>query len=170
MSLFFFFKSHNFTSRNFWTHVLEVFKGISKYLFFRPGTCSRLPSGLPGKGEEGSFRGRIRLSGVRTFVSAHTFINRLSAVTSEWVSRYKYDWKIEEARKNILRTHTTAVSARMLYKLAQQVSVTHDFGLTSFTYFTAWWCTKASSNNRINSWCFCRTLDSLAFVLTFQFW
>lgn len=33
---------------------------------------------------------------------------------------YKYDWKIEEASKNLLRTHTTAVSARMLYKLAQQ--------------------------------------------------
>jgi len=33
---------------------------------------------------------------------------------------YRYDWKIEEAQKNILRTHTTAVSARMLYKLAQQ--------------------------------------------------
>jgi len=32
---------------------------------------------------------------------------------------YRYDWKIEEAKKNILRTHTTAVSARMLYKLAQ---------------------------------------------------
>ncbi len=36
---------------------------------------------------------------------------------------YKYDWKIEEAQKNILRTHTTAVSARMLYKLAQNVSI-----------------------------------------------
>jgi phenylalanyl-tRNA synthetase alpha chain len=34
---------------------------------------------------------------------------------------YSYDWKIEEAQKNILRTHTTAVSARMLYKLAKQV-------------------------------------------------
>uniref|UniRef100_W5MP87 Phenylalanine--tRNA ligase alpha subunit n=1 Tax=Lepisosteus oculatus TaxID=7918 RepID=W5MP87_LEPOC len=33
---------------------------------------------------------------------------------------YKYDWKIEEAQKNILRTHTTAVSARMLYRLSQQ--------------------------------------------------
>ncbi|XP_067931863.1 phenylalanine--tRNA ligase alpha subunit-like [Watersipora subatra] len=32
---------------------------------------------------------------------------------------YKYDWKIEEAQKNILRTHTTAVSARLLYKLGQ---------------------------------------------------
>jgi len=33
---------------------------------------------------------------------------------------YGYDWKMEEASKNLLRTHTTAVSARMLYKLAQQ--------------------------------------------------
>lgn len=33
---------------------------------------------------------------------------------------YKYDWKLEEAQKNIMRTHTTAVSARMLYKLAQE--------------------------------------------------
>jgi len=33
---------------------------------------------------------------------------------------YRMDWKLEEATKNILRTHTTAVSSRMLYKLAQQ--------------------------------------------------
>ncbi|KAF5307330.1 hypothetical protein FQR65_LT07047 [Abscondita terminalis] len=33
---------------------------------------------------------------------------------------YGYDWKMEEAQKNLLRTHTTAVSARMLYKVAQQ--------------------------------------------------
>ncbi|XP_044262100.1 phenylalanine--tRNA ligase alpha subunit [Tribolium madens] len=33
---------------------------------------------------------------------------------------YRYDWKIEEAQKNLLRTHTTANSARMLYKLAQE--------------------------------------------------
>ena len=37
---------------------------------------------------------------------------------------YGYDWKIEEAQKNILRTHTTAVSARMLYKLAQNEKFT----------------------------------------------
>ena len=35
---------------------------------------------------------------------------------------YQYDWKLDEAAKNIMRTHTTAVSARMLYKLAQEVS------------------------------------------------
>lgn len=33
---------------------------------------------------------------------------------------YRYNWSEQEARKNILRTHTTAVSSRMLYKLAQE--------------------------------------------------
>lgn len=32
---------------------------------------------------------------------------------------YGYDWQRSEAEKNLLRTHTTAVSSRMLYKLAQ---------------------------------------------------
>lgn len=32
---------------------------------------------------------------------------------------YRYDWAIEETQKNVLRTHTTAVSSQMLYKLAQ---------------------------------------------------
>jgi phenylalanyl-tRNA synthetase alpha chain len=34
---------------------------------------------------------------------------------------YRYDWKFEEAQKNLLRTHTTSASARMLYKLMQEV-------------------------------------------------
>jgi phenylalanyl-tRNA synthetase alpha chain len=33
---------------------------------------------------------------------------------------YRTPWKIEEAMKTVLRTHTTAVSARMLYHLANQ--------------------------------------------------
>lgn len=33
---------------------------------------------------------------------------------------YRYEWSEEEARKNILRTHTTAVSSRMLYLLAKE--------------------------------------------------
>jgi len=37
---------------------------------------------------------------------------------------YGYNWKIEEASKNLLRTHTTAVSSRMLYNLAQQEEFT----------------------------------------------
>merc|ERR1712203_943613 len=40
---------------------------------------------------------------------------------------YGYDWKIEEAKKNLLRTHTTAVSARMLYKLAEEYKATGVF-------------------------------------------
>ena len=32
---------------------------------------------------------------------------------------YGYSWKRAEAEKNLLRTHTTAVSSRMLYNLAQ---------------------------------------------------
>eukprot|EP00095_Tigriopus_kingsejongensis_P005500 snap_masked-scaffold619_size123246-processed-gene-0.18 protein:Tk05500 transcript:snap_masked-scaffold619_size123246-processed-gene-0.18-mRNA-1 annotation:"phenylalanyl-trna synthetase alpha chain b-like" len=32
---------------------------------------------------------------------------------------YRMDWKLDDAQKNVLRTHTTAVSARMLYQLAQ---------------------------------------------------
>lgn len=33
---------------------------------------------------------------------------------------YGYKWSKDEAQKNLLRTHTTAVSARMLYALAQK--------------------------------------------------
>lgn len=32
---------------------------------------------------------------------------------------YIYDWKVEETEKIVLRTHTTCVSARMLYQLAE---------------------------------------------------
>jgi phenylalanyl-tRNA synthetase alpha chain len=43
---------------------------------------------------------------------------------------YGYDWKIEEAEKNLLRTHTTAVSARMLYLLAREVSINFRISLS----------------------------------------
>lgn len=33
---------------------------------------------------------------------------------------YGYAWKRSEAQKNLLRTHTTAVSSRMLYRLAKE--------------------------------------------------
>ena len=33
---------------------------------------------------------------------------------------YRYDWNINEAKKNVLRTHTTAISSQMLYALANQ--------------------------------------------------
>lgn len=37
---------------------------------------------------------------------------------------YRYDWSETEAKKNILRTHTTAVSSRMLYLLAREETFT----------------------------------------------
>merc|ERR1712137_458421 len=37
---------------------------------------------------------------------------------------WRYNWSEDEARKNLFRTHTTAVSARMLYKLAQEKEFT----------------------------------------------
>jgi phenylalanyl-tRNA synthetase alpha chain len=40
---------------------------------------------------------------------------------------WQYVWSEEEATKNILRTHTTAVSARMLYKMAQDFKSTGVF-------------------------------------------
>lgn len=51
------------------------------------------------------------------------FLERVSKVHSEGgygSTGYQYEWSKEEAYKNLLRTHTTAVSARMLYKLGQE--------------------------------------------------
>jgi phenylalanyl-tRNA synthetase alpha chain len=45
-----------------------------------------------------------------------------------------YNWSEEEASKNILRTHTTAVSSRMLYKLAEEYKSTGLF--TPKKYFS----------------------------------
>jgi phenylalanyl-tRNA synthetase alpha chain len=44
---------------------------------------------------------------------------------------YEYDWKMDEAMKNILRTHTTAVSSQMLYNLANQ-----EGGFKPMKYFS----------------------------------
>jgi len=33
---------------------------------------------------------------------------------------YQYKWELNESKKNLLRTHTTAVSSKMLYKIAQK--------------------------------------------------
>lgn len=50
--------------------------------------------------------------------------------TFKFLYSYNYDWKLEEAKKNLLRTHTTAVSARMLYALANQVlQLIYEFGI-----------------------------------------
>jgi phenylalanyl-tRNA synthetase alpha chain len=40
---------------------------------------------------------------------------------------YGKGWSFEETKKNILRTHTTAVSSQMLFKLAQESKATGEF-------------------------------------------
>ena len=40
---------------------------------------------------------------------------------------WRYDWSAVEASKNILRTHTTAVSARVLYEMGQEYQKTGKF-------------------------------------------
>ena len=47
---------------------------------------------------------------------------------------WKYKWSQDEAEKNILRTHTTAVSSRMLFKLAEEFKKTGVF--TPKKYFS----------------------------------
>ena len=39
---------------------------------------------------------------------------------------WQYVWDIEESRKNILRTHTTAVSSRYLKKIADEYKKTGE--------------------------------------------
>jgi len=58
-----------------------------------------------------------------TTIFPEEYLERVRKIHSEGgygSQGYGYDWKKQEASKNLLRTHTTAVSARMLYKLAQQ--------------------------------------------------
>ncbi|KAF6002313.1 hypothetical protein F1559_004270 [Cyanidiococcus yangmingshanensis] len=52
------------------------------------------------------------------------YVERVSLVHDQggYGSRgYGYRWDLTEARRNVLRTHTTAVSARMLYEMAQEL-------------------------------------------------
>lgn len=44
---------------------------------------------------------------------------------------FRYKWKRDEAMKNLLRTHTTAISSQMLYRLANQKG-----GFTPKRYFS----------------------------------
>ncbi|KAJ1624618.1 tRNA synthetases class 2 core domain (F) [Pavlovales sp. CCMP2436] len=48
---------------------------------------------------------------------------------------WRYDWSEEESRKNLLRTHTTAVSSRTLYDIAQHAKRSKD-GFKPGKYFS----------------------------------
>jgi len=69
-----------------------------------------------------------------TFFIADPMYSKLEDVPSVYVDKvktvhekggfgsqgYQYKWELEESKKNLLRTHTTAISSKMLYKLAQK--------------------------------------------------
>ncbi|KAH9246576.1 phenylalanine-tRNA ligase, alpha subunit [Batrachochytrium salamandrivorans] len=70
------------------------------------------------------------------FISSNSSacLSKMQSVPEAYVSRvkemheiggqgsfgYKYDWSLDEAKRNVLRTHTTAISSQLLYKLANQ--------------------------------------------------
>ncbi|KAJ6895032.1 hypothetical protein NC651_021491 [Populus alba x Populus x berolinensis] len=55
---------------------------------------------------------------------------------------YGYDWKREEANKNLLRTHTTAISSRMLYAVAQLAKQQSFTPKRYFSIDRVWWCDR----------------------------
>lgn len=60
------------------------------------------------------------------------YLNKVKTVHSKGgygSQGYGYEWSLNEAKKNVLRTHTTAVSARMLHKLAKDFKPTKYFSI-----------------------------------------
>lgn len=61
----------------------------------------------------------------RTLVQRVSNVHR-GSVDGSWPKGYQYDWNENESYRNVLRTHTTAVTARMLYKLANEYKLQSD--------------------------------------------
>lgn len=53
-----------------------------------------------------------------------------------WPKGYKYEWSEKESTRNVLRTHTTAVTARMLYKLANEHKQSGDTHFKPAKFFS----------------------------------
>lgn len=53
-----------------------------------------------------------------------------------WPKGYHYNWCEDESKRNVLRTHTTAVTARMLYKLAEEHKQTGDTRFKPAKFFS----------------------------------
>lgn len=49
-----------------------------------------------------------------------------------WPKGYQYEWSEKESCKNVLRTHTTAVTARILYNIAQEYRKTGELKPSKF--------------------------------------
>lgn len=53
-----------------------------------------------------------------------------------WPYGYRYKWSEKESSRNVLRTHTTAVTARMLYKLANEHKLSGDSHFKPAKFFS----------------------------------
>lgn len=53
-----------------------------------------------------------------------------------WPKGYQYTWSEKESLRNVLRTHTTAVTARMLYKLAEEHKQSGDTHFKAAKFFS----------------------------------
>lgn len=53
-----------------------------------------------------------------------------------WPKGYQYEWSEKESSRNVLRTHTTAVTARMLYKLANEHKLSGDAHFKPAKFFS----------------------------------
>ena len=73
------------------------------------------PQNHPARDAHDTFFMKDAAAEVETFPAEY-----LERVKETHETGYNNSWSVEEASKNILRTHTTAVTARYLYKLAEE--------------------------------------------------
>lgn len=102
------------------------------FFISEPAKCdmSKVPAGLADKVKRTHETGGDTASFFLIFLNFDIFFKRKFQFKSINITikhavptgsiGYRYKWKIEEAEKNLLRTHTTAVTSRMLYQLANQ--------------------------------------------------
>ena len=88
-----------------------------KTLLAVPSTTRQLPEDYVERVKRVHESGGYGSKGYGILYSCFSLLLKLLICPS--ICRYGYDWKREEADKNLLRTHTTAVSSRLLYLLAQ---------------------------------------------------
>ncbi|KAG8388219.1 hypothetical protein BUALT_Bualt02G0102900 [Buddleja alternifolia] len=88
--------------------------------FLKPSTTRTLPEDYVERVKRVHESGGYGSMGVGNAYYIH-LISAIFKASNEFsvFARYGYEWKREEANKNLLRAHTTAVSSRMLYALAQ---------------------------------------------------
>lgn len=90
------------------------------------------PQSHPARDAQDTFFVGGRYKGTNLNAIPTDLIEKVSGVhekgDKELYSRgYSYRWSLDEALKNVLRTHTTAVSARVLYEIGRKFRETGEF-------------------------------------------